>query len=195
MGNEKFKVTEDLLRKANDYIPLHKKIEIAKAIAPHCIEKSKTAEQNQKGLEFLALPTLWVDNMEIKNLYMMSVLLSEYLHVQIPDDFTDEEYDKYESAHVLNQLERFKGYAELKDKVFDLISDYRAFKKILDTEIFNEKEVRNDSVARLSAAISIVSNPENIKKMQAELEKTAGEFEIAQREAKEKLQAGKGDAE
>ena len=101
MGNEKFKVTEDLLREANDYIPLHKKIEIAKAIAPNCIEKSKTAEQNQKGLEFLALPTLWVDNMEIKNLYMMSVLLSEYLHVQIPDDFTDEEYDKYESAHVL----------------------------------------------------------------------------------------------
>jgi hypothetical protein len=168
---------------------------MAKAIAPKCIEKSKTAEQNQKGLEFLALPTLWVDDLETKNLYTMVVLLTEYLKIKVPDDFTDEIYDEYASTHILNQLERFKSNLALKDKVFDLLNDFRDFKKILDTEIFNEKEVRNDPVARLSAAISIISNSENIKKMQEELEKSASEFESAQREAKSKLQAGKGDAE
>lgn len=195
MGKKKFYVTEEMLRKANDYVPLNKKVAIAKIIAPKCIEKSKTAEQNQKGLEFLALPTLWVDDIETKNLYTMSILLSEYLNEKIPEDFTDEIYDEYASAHILNQLERFKSNAVLKDKVFDLLNDFRDFKKILDIEIFNEKEVRNDPVARLSAAISIISNPENIKKMQAELENTALEFENAQREAKAKLESGKGDAE
>lgn len=192
---KKFTITENLVRNANDYIPLERKVAMAKAIAPKCIEKSKTAEQNQKGLEFLALPTLWVDDLETKNLYTMVVLLTEYLKITVPDDFTDEIYDEYASTHILNQLERFKSNLALKDKVFDLLNDFRDFKKILDTEIFNEKEVRNDPVARLSAAISIISNSENIKKMQAELEKSASEFESAQREAKAKLQAGKGDAE
>ena len=195
MGKKKFNVTEDLLRNASDYIPLSRKVAIAKVIAPKCIAKSKTAQQNQKGLEFLSLPTLWVDDLETKNLYTMSVLLTEYLKIEIPEEFTDETYDEYASTHILNQLERFKSVLSLKDKVFDLLNDFRDFRKILDTEIFNEKEVRNDPVARLSAAISIISNPENIKKMQAELEKSASEFEIAQREAKSKLQAGKGDAE
>lgn len=192
---KKFTITENLVRNANDYIPLERKVAMAKAIAPKCIEKSKTAEQNQKGLEFLALPTLWVDDLETKNLYTMVVLLTEYLKIKVPDDFTDEIYDEYASTHILNQLERFKSNLSLKDKVFDLLNDFRDFKKILDTEIFNEKEVRNDPVARLSAAISIISNSENIKKMQEELEKSASEFESAQREAKAKLQAGKGDAE
>ena len=192
MGKKRFIVTEEMVRGAADYLPLSKKVAIAKAIAPSCIIKSKTAEQNQKGLEFLALPTLWVDDMESKSLYAMSVLLMEYLKVTIPDDFSDKDYDRYASSHILNQLERFKSNAELKDKVFDLLNDYRDFKKILDTEIFNEKEVRNDSVERLSAAISIVSNPENIAKMKDELEKKMGEFEIAQIEAKEKLE-GRSD--
>lgn len=194
MGKKKFKVTEELLRNAVDYLPIERKIALSKVIAPLCIEKSKTAEQNQKGLEFLALPTLWVDDLETKNLYTMSVLLTEYLKISVPEDFTDKVYDEYASTHILNQLERFKSNAALKDKVFDLLNDYRDFKKILDTEIFNEKEVRNDPVARLSAAISIVSDPENIKKMQEEMERKAKEFEIAQREAKQNM-LRKGDEE
>lgn len=194
MGKKKFKITEEMLMAATDYIPLTKKIAIAKIIAPKCIEKSVTAEQNQKGLEFLALPTQWVDDLETKNLYTMSVLLREYLGVKIPESFTDQNYDEYASVHILNQLERFKSNVSLKDKVFDLLSDFRDFKKILDTEIFNEKEVRNDPVARISAAISIASNHENIKKAQEEIERLAGEFESAQAEAKRQIK-GKGDAE
>lgn len=187
MGKKKFVVTEEMLRGANDYIPLARKIELSKMIAPRCIEKSKTADQNQKGLEFLSLPTLWVDDLETKNLYIMSVLLTEYFKMQLPDEFTDKSYDKYGEAHILNQIERFKGNVGVKDKVFDLLGDFNEFKKILNTEISNEKEVRNDPVARLSAAISIVSNPENIKKMQEELERTAGEFEVKQREVIQQL--------
>ena len=122
----------------------------------------------------------------------MSVLLKEYLNIQIPDEFTDETYDQYGEAHILNQLERFKGNAGLKDKVFNILGNFKKFEKMLNTEIENEKNVRNDPVARLSAAISIVSNPENLKKMQEELEQKANEFEIAQKEAKAQI-AGKVD--
>lgn len=192
MGKKKFRITEEMLNNANDYIPIQKKVEIAKAIAPDCIEKSKTAEQNQKGLEFLALPMLWVDDMEKKTLYTMYVFLTEYLKIDVPSEFASHDYDRFASAHIINQMERFKNVDSLKGKIFDILSDFRDFKKILDTEIYNEKEVRNDPVARLSAAISIVSDPENIKKMQQALEQKTEEFEIAQREAKAKL-SGKGD--
>lgn len=187
MGKKNFIVTEDLLRHANDYVPLNKKIRLAQMIAPKCLVKSKTAEQNQKGLEFLALPTMYVDDLELKNLYIMSVLLAEYLNVSIPDEFTDEEYDRYSESHILNQLERFKSNVGLKDKVFDLLGDFNEFKKILNTEIANEKEVRNDAVARFSAAISIVSDPENMKRLQKELETATAEFQKKQHEAIEKL--------
>jgi hypothetical protein len=192
MGKKQFKITEEMLKNANDYIPIQKKVEIAKAIAPDCIEKSKTAEQNQKGLEFLALPMLWVDDMEKKSLYTMYVFLTEYLKLDVSAEFASHDYDRFASAHIINQMERFKNVDSLKGKIFDILSDFRDFKKILDTEIYNEKEVRNDPVARLSAAISIVSDPENIKKMQQALEQKTEEFEIAQREAKAKI-SGKGD--
>ena len=176
---KRFFITEDILRNASDYIPLSRKNLLARSIAEKCIQRSPIAEQNQKGLEFLALPSLWIDDMETKSLYLMSVMLSEYLKAEIPDEFTDAEYDFYASSHIFNQLERFKGYAELKDKVFDILTDFKEFKKILDTEIYNEKIARNDPVGRLSAAISIVSSPENIQRMKEELEKSTGDLQDA----------------
>lgn len=194
MGKKKFVLTEDILRSANDYIPLSEMALLAKSIAPDCLRKSKTAEQNQKGLEFLSLPTIWVDDPETKELYKMKILLDKYLKIQTPDEFTDKDYDKFGGAHILNQLERFKASVELKDKVFNILGNLKKFEKMLNTEIENEKNVRNDPIARLSAAISIISDPENIKKMQEELQKKATEFEIAQKEAKAKIK-GNGDTE
>ena len=188
MGKKKFVITEEMLKNAVDYIPLGRKVALAKVIASHCIVRSKTADQNQKGVEFLALPTLWVEDLETKRLYEMSMLLSEYLKVNIPENFTDKEYDHYASAHILNQLERFKSNALLKDKVFDILDDYRDLKKFLDTEIFNETKVRNDTADRLSAAISIVSNPENIEKMKSELDAAMSKFEVAQKDAKKMIE-------
>ena len=195
MGKKKFVLTEEILIAANDYIPLSEMAFLAASIAPNCLKKSKTAEQNQKGIEFLALPTIWVDDPEVKELWRMKILLDKYLNIQTPDEFADKNYDKFGEAHIFNQLERFKANAELKDKVFNILGNLKKFEKMLNTEIENEKAGRNDPVARLTAAISIVSNPENIKKMQEELERTANEFQIVQKEAKEKLEAGKGDAE
>lgn len=192
MGKKKFILTESDLRGAKHYIPLHKMATIAKVIAPKCLEKSKTAEQNQKGLEFLALPTLWVDDVETKELYKMSVLLTEYLQIKLPEDFSDEQYDIYGSAHILNQLERFKSNLSLKDTVFDILENYKKFEKMLNIEIENEKAVRNDPVARLTAAISIVSNPDNIRRMQEELEQATIDFESAKREARARIE-GKAD--
>lgn len=183
MEKKRFILTPETMKAANDYLPLSKMAMLAKTIAPACLEKSKTAKQNEKGLEFLALPTLWVDDPELKELYKMHVLLEYYLKIPTPDDFSDKEYDTFGEAHILNQIERFKGNAGLKDKVFDLLENYKRFEKMLNIEIENEKAVRNDPVARLTAAISIVSNPENIKKMKEELERTADEFQIKQHDA------------
>ena len=192
MGKKKFVLTVEILNAANDYIPLSEMSLLAEAIAPDCLKKSKTAKQNEKGLEFLSLPTMWVDDPEKKALYKMKILLDKYLKIQSPEDFTDKDYDKFGEAHILNQLERFKANTDLKDKVFNILGNLKQFEKMLNTEIENEKTVRNDPVARLTASIAIMSDPENIKKMKDELERTANDLQVAQKEVKAEIK-GKGD--
>lgn len=188
MEKKNFIVTEEMIREAVDYVPLSKKVALAQTIAPKCIQKSKTAEQNQKGLEFLSLPCIWVDDLEMKELYCMAILLKEYLGVDVPDEFSDDEYDLYAGSHILYQLERFKGNYELKNKVFDILGDYKKLEKFINTYIQTEKDVRNDGVARLSASIAISTNPENLKKMTEELKVTLTEYEAARADARAKIE-------
>lgn len=169
MNDERMTISEDTLRGANDYIPLLKKDQIAKAIAGKCLRISRTADQNKAGEKMLAMPCIYVEDTATKEMYQMEILLRYYLGIDIGEEFTDEMYDFYGRSHILNQLERFKGYAELKNKVFDLLSDYSKMKKFLDVEIYNEKTIRNDGLARTAAAISVVATPENIRAMIEEL--------------------------
>lgn len=176
-----FKITKELILKAKSYMPLEEKIAYSTSIAENCLRDYKTADQNRVGEKFLALPYLKGEDMGLKSVLLMNVLLGFYFDIELKtSDNSDDvykEYNKYASGNILNQIERFKSDVEIKDKVFDLIADYKDFKKMVDTEIYNLKALNNDPIARLSASIQILSTPENIKLLSEELKKVTEEYE------------------
>lgn len=165
---------EDLLR-ARTYMPLSYKVSLARKIAQLCLVPMKTAEQNKAGEKLVPLPHIMEEDVAKKAILLQRVLLSFYFDIDMEvegeiDGY--EEYDRYASGHLLNQIERFKGDRDTKNAAFDLMEDYREFKKFVDTIIYNEKQNRNDPLARFTATIEILSTPENIQLLVDELAKT-----------------------
>ena len=173
---EKFILTTEIMDKARDYMPLADKVELATYIAEHCIEKQPTATQNKAKDLVIDLPYLRQENMALKQLMLMHTLLTYYLQIDVNEPFGYEDYDYYASSHILNQLERQKGNVAYKDKAFDLITDYKDFKKVLDTILFNVKTSNNDPLERFVATIELVAKPENLKELKGQLEKLTTEY-------------------
>lgn len=171
-------ITEEMIQRATSYVPLARKIALAQTIAPECVYAAEITTQTLEANRVLALPQIYLENVTVKQLYLMQVFLTEYLLIEIPKDengneldFNTEVYDAFACTHPLNQLERMKTNPVVKDKVFDILADYKEFKKLLDIEIFNLRTARNDAWERALAGIGVISSPEAIKKMQSELEK------------------------
>lgn len=165
---EQFKITKEMMLNAKTYMPLSIKEELSKQIAELCLVPMKTAESNRKGEQVLALPYLKVEELSIKYMLMQNTLLSFYFNVET-DENEDEEttydiYDYYASSNPLGQIERYKSDHELKDKAFDLLADYKDFKKMVDAQLFNLKLSANDNFARLTSAIAVFATPENLEK-------------------------------
>lgn len=177
---ETFKITKEMLVRAKSYMPLAEKISYSKSVAEICLKEYKTADENVSGEKFLAYPYLKGEDMGLKSVLLLNVLLGFYFDIEVKDDSEKvyEQYDYYAGGNILNQIERFKSDYEIKDKIFDLIADYKDFKKMVDTEIYNLKTLSNDGLARFSAAMQVLSSPENIKKFNEELQKVMKENEI-----------------
>lgn len=189
MEKKKFEfiIDEKMITEATSYISLSMKKAIAKGIANACLEAVDSTTENIAKETQLPIPQMYREECGAKQLYLMYYFLTEYLHIELADDFSEEDYDKYASNHIFNQLERFKsGDKAIKDKVFDILYDYKELKKMLDTEIFNLKESRNDTLTRLQDSISLFSSPENIKALNDLLQKTIGEVETAQKKLADK---------
>lgn len=194
MAQEKelFIIDEEMIKKATSYIPLATKKAIATALADACLIAVDKTTENIATETQLPIPQLYKEECGAKQLYLMYYFLTEYLHIAVSDEFMEEEYDYYASSHIFNQLERFKtADKEIKDKVFDILYDYKELKKMLDTEIFNLKESRNSLLDRLQNFLDLFADPETIKKLSAELQKTIGEVEVAQKKLADKRTTAK----
>lgn len=182
-----FLVDEEMIKNATSYISLATKKAIAKGLADACLVAIDTTTEKIASETQLPIPQLYREECGAKSLYLMYYFLTEYLHIKLSDEFPEEEYDYYASSHIFNQLERFKtADKEIKDKVFDILYDYKELKKMLDTEIFNLKESRNDTLDRIQDSISLFASPENIKQLNDLLQKTIGEVETAQKKLADK---------
>ena len=189
---EQFIITDEMITNATDYIPLVSKIAIAKTLADRCVQAVDISVQKIQSDETLTLPQMYEDDTMAKQLNLMYILLTEYLHVEVNDDFSVEDYDKYAKFHPMNQLERFKSKSpNLKDKVFDLLYDFKELKKLVEMEIYNAKCNRNDTLERFLAGITLLSNPENIQKMVSELQKVTEQVQDKQAEVKQKRTTAK----
>ena len=180
----KIVITPEIVKNATDYIPLMKKQEMAETIAQKCIVKvlMKYTEKGD-GTDSLPMPDRYQEYHMYTNLYLMGVLAHEYLHIPYEGDGTGKEiidyenlkmpanvYDQWGASHVLNQLEQMKTDRELREKVFDLLNDYKDFRWILAHEIDILLGHNNDVVTRMMQALGA-----SIKEMAADSMQELGE--------------------
>lgn len=183
--NFKFAISEEMIEKADSYIPLEKKVSFAKVWAEQCLEEVEISLQKMEADTLLALPPVWQEKTMIKQVALMYGFLSLYLHIEVPDDFGVQAYNKFGRWHPFNQMERLKTNPRAKDKVFDIIDDFKELKKFLDIEIYNLRMARNDGWTRALAGISTISSPEAVKALSAEMEKLTATIEKGKKTAKQ----------
>lgn len=180
----KIVITPEIVKSATDYIPLMKKQEMAETIAQKCIVKvlMKYTEKGD-GTDSVPMPDRYQEYHMYTNLYLMGVLAHEYLHIPYEGDGTGKEiidyenlkmpanvYDQWGESHVLNQLEQMKTDRELREKVFDLLNDFKDFRWMLAHEIDILLGHNNDVVTRMMQAIGT-----SIKEMAADSMQELGE--------------------
>ena len=184
MVKKKITLTAEMLMTANDYVPLSVKALYAEAIAAECVKATEPDETKEKANGFATAPEQVEENIALKKMRMLEFFLEKYLKVK-KEKMSLELYDLYASSHIFNQLERMKKGSdnELKDKIFDIQSDYADFEKMVNTEIFNLKQRKNDSLDRFMASISMVSDPENLKALSEKMNETAAK--LGETESKE----------
>lgn len=179
---------EKIMQNAESYVPIRKKAEFVKYCAERCFDKLNiTATSGNDTLS--AMPPMWKENSELKARYMMGGLLKLYLKQEAQTDendewlLTEQEYDRWAAAHILNQIERMKSNASLRDKCFDLLQDYKTLEKMLNTEVYGLIRAMNDSVSRIIAQIQASTTPESMKNAMAQLEQSKKDYEKYMKES------------
>lgn len=188
---DKFIITEEMIKNATDYIPLAAKQAIAKSIAENSIQPIEMSVLKAEADSTLALPQIYEENWLLKKMYLAQSFLTEYLHIELPVTFGVKEYDEYFASHPFNQLERMKSKVATPDentrnKIFDILADYDELKKLVNTEIANEKAARNDVAERVLAAVTVGTTPEFIEKLSNELKEEVDKIPALQEKLKEK---------
>ena len=168
---EKVKITKDTLRKAKTYMPIADKAAYAKAIAKMCVIPTDGETVPLQGT--LTLPPLYAEDAALKAVSLEAVVFEYYFGIEVPEEFTGDDFDEIEADHPMNRIERLKSDPDVKDAAFDLLADIRELKKIVDSACYGRKNDLNDPIGRIFAAFSEFSNPENIEKAAKRIEEVA----------------------
>lgn len=174
-------ITEDVIRNATSYLPIDKKSAMARTFAEDCIAKVEISVSKDEGDD--ALPPRYQENPRMKSLFGMMVLLSDYLHL-IPADengevsLTAQEFDEWGEASVMNQLDRMKSSknAEIKNKIYDILDDYREFYRMLGVEISSIIANKNDFLIRFLQYFTAEITPDVLKGLMDGLSDAANEL-------------------
>ena len=173
---EKIVITGEMIDKATSYLPLARKLAIIEVLTPYCINAVRLIDD--AGV--ITVP----NRAEEDVLYSRRAAMGVFVHYYLGEDFHGWEediaipldlYDQWGESHVFNQLERLKSVAAIRDKVFDIIADYKEFMKLLNNAIYNRINHQNDPVLRLNALMESASTPEAFQQARDELVKLAEE--------------------
>lgn len=170
-------LTEEDIRKATKYVPLAQKTAMARAYAQDCLLQFELSTGNDEVDK--VFPSRFQENPQKRMLYGMLVLLREYLHKMEDEDLSTEQYDAWGESAIFNQLDRFKSSKdpEIRNKVYDLVDDYREFYRMLGTEINSLCEAKNDFLARFVQYVTLSQSPEALQEQLEKLEELTKEIE------------------
>lgn len=173
---EYFELTPEIMEKATTFMPLNQKTILAELIARKCLKPIKPLNEETSIDKFLVFPSVIGEDNYQKECMLLNVLLAHYFDIKV-EEMNNKVYDFYMGNHLLNQLERFKTNAVYKTKAFDILTDFKTIKRMVDVEIYNIKAKENDALERFMKGLSLFSaekmtnDPEYLKKMTDEINK------------------------
>lgn len=159
-----FEITKEILLKAEDYLPLWEKARIAGEIAMQCV--NSISYQIDVGGVKVDAPDFHGRNIPLRERHLLGVLFQKYLGIGFsPVEGTEyllslDEYDQAAKQHPMNALERFKSDPETREKVFDLLRDYKTLCEMTRTAIEDVVAAQNDPVQRYLSAQAAAITPE-----------------------------------
>lgn len=161
-------ITEEIILNATTYLPIETKSVMAREFAKNCVSEVQVSiEEN----DFTSvLPPRYQENPMLKSLYGMMTLLDQYLHLIVRDENGDatldaEEFDEWGKSCVMNQLDRMKSSknVEVRNRVYDILDDYREFYRMLGVEISALVANKNDFLSRFLQYFSMSITPDMFK--------------------------------
>lgn len=150
---EKFVVTKEVISAARDYVTLGEKEAFVRNTAPLCIDELTVRSGDDP------YPPYYHANATRVNRALMAALAGLYLRQSIELEVDEknegwlvstEEYDRLAGSHVIGQLQRLKSDMLVRNKVFDLLSDYGELERMLKSEIEALIGPRNDTTVRMT---------------------------------------------
>lgn len=179
-------ITEDIILNATLYIPIAKKSALARTFAEDCISKAEIKLNDD------VLPPRYQENPMMKSLYGMMTLLANYLHMLPTDDdgnvsMDAATFDEWGEASIMNQLDRMKSSKnqEIRNRVYDILDDYREFYRMLGVEISSILANKNDVLSRFMQYFQSEITPDIVKGLMDNLTSVAQEAKEYQEQPKE----------
>ena len=205
-------ITPEALEHANTYVPVTEKQMVSRAVAFFCCEAVQP-DAGDSMREFPKLPMMVQENRKLRQQFQMG-LLADYLGAEyplevavipgedgketeqpLPHCMAVEEYDKWASAHVINQLERLKKNREVSDIVFDLLYDYKGYENMISVAIRDYMDQMNNGFNRVMEYISLFSTEEAAKAVMQSLMQSKEDVQEALNEVEEYKKKKKGEAD
>lgn len=183
-------ITEDVILNATTYIPISKKASFARTFAEDCISKVEISISKDDGSDIL--PPRYQENPMMKSIFGTMVLLSDYLHLLDTDEngnvgISPQEFDEWGESSIMNQLDRMKSSKnpEIKNRVYDILDDYREFYRMLGVEIGSLIANKNDFLARFLQYFKSSITPESVNEIFKQFTDVMGDIKDYQEKPKE----------
>ena len=161
-------ITEEIILNATTYLPIETKSVMAREFAKECVSEVQVSIDENDSTS--VLPPRYQENPMLKSLYGMMTLLDQYLHLIVRDENGDatlnvEEFDEWGKSCVMNQLDRMKSSknVEVRNRVYDILDDYREFYRMLGVEISALVANKNDFLSRFLQYFSMSITPDMFK--------------------------------
>lgn len=153
-----FILTKDDLMRARRYVPLGEKSDFADRNAPLCFDRLQITSENE------ALPPMYMENIVLKNRYLMFALVTLYLGMAAETEMRDGEqsdlmtedcYDHFAGSHLVAQIKRFGRDKDenVKNASYELLEDYFELARMFSAQVSGLLAVQNDTVLRQSMAM------------------------------------------
>lgn len=181
-SNSFVKITPEIIDQACDYIPLMEKQKMAETIGQKCVARVQMTMVGTDGRK-KGLPDRFQETQLLTNLYLMGILAKCYLHIPYDGDGDTREdnpyyglqmplnvYDRFAGSHVMNQLEQLKTDKACKDKIYNILYDYRKLQRMISAEIEMAVEHQNDVVWRFLNVMEMNAQESLLKDMEESAE-------------------------